>query len=109
MVFIAQAPVGGPVAQLVMGAHIPGQKSLFVAEALADVMEMGAEIVQKAGQGADIEAVDRAVADHAPRFFPVADDPHFVVPALRLSEKAIDVVNDNDVDVQKQRPSAEAV
>ena len=77
-----------------------------MAKALADVVEILAEVVEQAGNGADFKTVDRAVAHHAPRFFPIADNPHFVGAAGGPGEEGVDIVDNHNVDVQKQGGAA---
>ena len=70
---------------------------------------MRAEIVQKRGKRAEGKTVNRAVADHAPRPFPVADDKDAVTRIRRMREEMVDIAQDDYVQIEKQRRSLEAV
>ena len=109
MVLVTLAPVLRPIAQRIALAQIRRQPRLLVAVAGADVVKIRAEIVQKRGKRAEGKTINRAVADHAPRPFPVADDKDAVARIRRVREEMVDIAQDDYVQIEKQRRAAEAV
>ena len=109
VVLITLAPVLRPIAQRIAFAQIRRQPRLLVAVAGADVMKIRAEIVQKRGKRAEGKTINRAVANHAPRPFPVADDKDAVARIRRVREKMVDIAQDDHIQIEKQRRAAEAV
>ena len=88
-----------------MLAQIIGQKRLFMTHFAADFFKIIFKIFQQMRIGviSDLKAIHRAIADHAPRFFPIADDHHAVIVLSLMGKKAVNIINDDNVNVQKQR------
>ena len=109
MVLVTLTPVRGPITQRVARAQIGRQPRLLVAVAGADGMKIRAEIFEQRRKRAEGEAIDRAVANHAPRALPVADDKNAVTRIRRMREEMVDIAQDDYVQIEKQRRTAEAV
>lgn len=109
MVLVTLAPVLRPIAQRITLAQIRRQPRLLVAVAGADCRKIGAEILKQRRKRAEGKTVNRAVADHAPRPLPVADDENAVAVVRRVREEMVDIAQDDYVQIEKQRRSLEAV
>ena len=51
------------------------------------------------GTRTDIKAINRAIANHAPWLFPVTNNDDAVFILSFISEKSINIIDDNDIDV----------
>lgn len=109
MVLVTLAPVLRPIAQRIALAQIRRQPRLLVAVAGADVMKIRAEIRKQRRKRAQLKTIDRAVANHAPRPFPVADDKDAVARIRRVREEMVDIAQDDHIQIEKERRPFEAV
>ena len=76
---------------------------LFIAHFTTDRRVLTHEGVEDLRLTSCVKAIDRRVARRSPRTRPIFDDEKLT----RMREQAIDVANDHDVDVEKQRRTSE--
>ena len=102
-VLVARTPLLRPKLQLAHFVHLDGQKVLFIAEILFGIVRVTAKAIDNLGKFADVVQVDRRVANPAFWTQLIEDDRKLRI----VLDEAIDVVDNDYVDIEEQRPSCQ--